>query len=120
MFFLLLICLGILYWLAQSKFGLFIRALREDQDAAAALGVNTTKYKIMLFVITSMMAAAAGAFFAHYIGIISPNNLMILQMSLVVSIEFCLDTIILEFNNDDVFSNTIFSIVCSSFSSQSR
>ena len=85
MFFLLLICLGILYWLAQSKFGLFIRALREDQDAAAALGVNTTKYKIMLFVITSMMAAAAGAFFAHYIGIISPNNLMILQMSLVVS-----------------------------------
>ena len=85
MFFLLLICLGILYWLAQSKFGLFIRALREDQDAAAALGVNTTKYKIMLFVIASMMAAAAGAFFAHYIGIISPNNLMILQMSLVVS-----------------------------------
>jgi len=85
MFFLLLICLGILYWLAQSKFGLFIRALREDQDAAAALGVNTTKYKIMLFVITSMMAAGAGAFFAHYIGIISPNNLMILQMSLVVS-----------------------------------
>ena len=85
MFFLLLICLGILYWLAQSKFGLFIRALREDQDAAAVLGVNTTRYKIMLFVITSMMAAAAGAFFAHYIGIISPNNLMILQMSLVVS-----------------------------------
>jgi branched-chain amino acid transport system permease protein len=85
MLFLLFFCLGVLYWLAQSKFGLFIRALREDQDAAAALGVNTTKYKIMLFVITSMMAAAAGAFFAHYIGIISPNNLMILQMSLVVS-----------------------------------
>jgi branched-chain amino acid transport system permease protein len=85
MLFLLFFCLGVLYWLAQSKFGLFIRALREDQDAAAALGVNTTKYKVMLFVITSMMAAAAGAFFAHYIGIISPNNLMILQMSLVVS-----------------------------------
>jgi branched-chain amino acid transport system permease protein len=85
MFFLLLICLAIMAWLAKSKFGLFIRALREDQDAAAALGVNTTRYKILVFVVTSMMAAAAGATFGHYIAIISPNNLMILQMSLVVA-----------------------------------
>jgi branched-chain amino acid transport system permease protein len=62
-----------------------VRALREDQDAAAALGVNTTRYKLLVFVITSMMAAAAGAVMAHYIRIITPNNLMILQMSLVVA-----------------------------------
>jgi branched-chain amino acid transport system permease protein len=85
MFFLLLLCLGIMTWLARSKFGLFVRALREDQDAAAALGVNTTRYKILVFVLTSMMAAAAGAVMAHYIRIITPNNLMILQMSLVVA-----------------------------------
>ncbi len=85
MFFLLLICLGILTWLARSKFGLFVRALREDQDAAAALGVNTTRYKVLVFVITSMMAACAGAVMAHYIRIVSPNNLIILQMSLVVA-----------------------------------
>ncbi|NQV59260.1 MAG: branched-chain amino acid ABC transporter permease [Alphaproteobacteria bacterium] len=85
MFFLLLTCLGILTWLAKSKFGLFVRALREDQDAAAALGVNTTRYKVLVFVITSMMAAAAGAVMAHYVRIITPNNLMILQMSLVVA-----------------------------------
>lgn len=85
MFFLLLACLAIMTWLAKSKFGLFVRALREDQDAAAALGVNTTRYKILVFVITSMMAAAAGAVMAHYVRIITPNNLMILQMSLVVA-----------------------------------
>ncbi len=85
MFILLLLCLAIMTWLAKSKFGLFVRALREDQDAAAALGVNTTRYKILVFVITSMMAAAAGAVMAHYIRIITPNNLMILQMSLVVA-----------------------------------
>ncbi len=85
MFFLLLACLAIMAWLAKSKFGLFIRALREDQDAAAALGVNTTRYKVLVFVITSMMAAAAGAMMGHYVNIISPNNLMILQMSLVVA-----------------------------------
>ena len=85
MFFLLLICLAILHYLASSRFGLFVRALREDQDAAAALGVNTTRYKIMVFVITSMMAALAGAVMGYYVNIISPNNLMILQMSLVVA-----------------------------------
>jgi branched-chain amino acid transport system permease protein len=85
MFFLLLGCLAILYWLSRSRFGLFVRALREDQDAAAALGVNTTRYKILVFVVTSMMAALAGAVQAHYVTIITPNNLMILQMSLVVA-----------------------------------
>lgn len=85
MFFLLLACLAVLAWLAHSKFGLFVRALREDQDAAAALGVNTTKYKVLVFVITTMMAALAGAVQAHYVGIVTPNNLFLLQMSLVVA-----------------------------------
>ena len=85
MFFLLLGCLALMTWLSRSRFGLFVRALREDEDAAAALGVNTTRYKVLVFVITSMMAAAAGAVQAHYVTIITPNNLMILQMSLVVS-----------------------------------
>lgn len=82
---LLLLCLGILTWLARSRFGLFVRALREDPDAAAALGVNTTRYKVLVFTVTTMMAAAAGAVQGYYVGIITPNNLFLLQMSLVVA-----------------------------------
>jgi len=85
MFALLLVCLSILAWLSHSKFGLFVRALREDQDAAAALGVNTTRYKVLVFVITTMMAAAAGGVQGHYVGIVTPNSLFLLQMSLVVA-----------------------------------
>ena len=85
MFLLLLLCLGLLTWLARSRFGLFVRALREDQDAAAAFGVDTTRYKVLVFVVTTMMAAAAGAVQAHYVGIVTPNNLFLLQMSLVVA-----------------------------------
>ncbi len=85
MFGLMLACLAILAWLAHSKFGLFVRALREDQDAAAALGVNTTRYKVLVFVVTTMMAALAGAVQGHYVGIVTPNNLFLLQMSLVVA-----------------------------------
>jgi len=85
MLFLFLLCMAIMVWLERSRFGLFVRSLREDEEAAAALGVNTVRYKIMVFVITSMMAAAAGAVQAHYIGIISPNILILLQMSLVIA-----------------------------------
>ena len=82
---LLLVCLGLLTWLARSRFGLFVRALREDEDAAAALGVNTTRYKVLVFTITTAIAAAAGAVQAHYIQIITPNLLFLLQMSLIVA-----------------------------------
>jgi len=85
MLLLLVTCLAILAWLARSRFGLFVRALREDPDAAAALGVNTTRYKVYVFTITTAMAAAAGAVQAHYVQIITPNMLFLLQMSLVVA-----------------------------------
>lgn len=82
---LLLLTLALLYWLARSRFGLFVRALREDPDAAAALGVNTTRYKVLVFTVTTAMAAAAGAVQAHYVQIVTPNLLFLLQMSLVVA-----------------------------------
>ncbi len=85
MLLLFLASLGLMYWLAMSRFGLFVRALREDEEAAAALGVHTVRYKVLVFVITSMIAAAAGAVFGHFIGVVTPNILMILQMSLVIA-----------------------------------
>ena len=85
MFGLLLLTLALLTWLARSRFGLFVRALREDPDAAAALGVNTTRYKVYVFTITTAMAAAAGAVQAHYVQIVTPNMLFLVQMSLVVA-----------------------------------
>jgi branched-chain amino acid transport system permease protein len=77
--------MAFMYWLAGSRFGLFIRAIREDEEAAAALGVHTVRYKVLVFAITAMIAAMAGAVFAHYIGVITPNILLILQMSLVIA-----------------------------------
>ena len=85
MFALLLACIVLMMRLERSRFGLFVRSLREDEDAAAALGVHTVRYKLYTFVVTSMIAAAAGAVQAHYIGIITPNILIILQMALVVA-----------------------------------
>jgi branched-chain amino acid transport system permease protein len=80
-----LISMGLMYWLSISRFGLFIRSIREDEEAAAALGVHVVRYKVLVFVVTSMIAAGAGAVEAHYITVVTPNILLILQMSLVIS-----------------------------------
>ena len=79
------ICLILMYWLANSRIGLFLRAIREDEEAAAARGVNVVRYKVLTFVITSMIAGLAGGFFAHYITLITPNIMIIPQMGLVIA-----------------------------------
>lgn len=79
------VCMILMYWLANSRIGLFLRAIREDEEAAAARGVNVVRYKVLTFVITSMIAGLAGGFFAHYITLITPNIMIIPQMGLVIA-----------------------------------
>lgn len=81
----LLLSLIFMYWLAQSRVGLFLRAIREDEEAAAARGVDVVRYKVLTFVVTSMLAGLAGTIFAHYITIITPNIMVIPQMGLVIA-----------------------------------
>src|SRR5258708_26657900 len=52
--------------LVASSVGRAFLSVREDQIAAEAMGVNTTKYKVKAFVIGSFFAGAAGGLFAHY------------------------------------------------------
>jgi branched-chain amino acid transport system permease protein len=82
---LLAICMILMYWVANSRIGLFLRAIREDEEAAAARGVNVVRYKVLTFVITSMFAGLAGGFFAHYITLLTPNIMIIPQMGLVIA-----------------------------------
>lgn len=82
---LLIVGLLAMYWLASSRIGLYLRAIREDEEAAAARGVDVVRYKILVFVVTSMIAGLAGGVFAHYVTIITPNILVIPQMGLVIA-----------------------------------
>ncbi|NOX62796.1 MAG: branched-chain amino acid ABC transporter permease [Chloroflexi bacterium] len=82
---LFLAVLALMYWLVGSRFGLFIRSIREDEEAAASLGVNVVRYKILLFTITAMIAAAAGGVYAHFVRVIAPNMMVIKEMSVVIA-----------------------------------
>jgi branched-chain amino acid transport system permease protein len=71
--------------LVSSRWGLFWRAIRENEDAAAAAGVKVMRFRVLAFCITSSFAALAGGFYGHYIGILTPDIGSVDQMGLVVA-----------------------------------
>src|SRR6185437_15315457 len=82
---LLALCLIAMNLLMRSRLGLFLRAIREDEDAAEACGVDAARAKIIAFTVTSAIAGLAGAFYGHYVGILTPNLVTIGEMGLVVA-----------------------------------
>ena len=74
----LLVVLGgvivtLMYLLVRSKIGLAFKAIREDQLATESLGLNATKYKLLNFTVACFFTGVMGAFYAHYLGILSPT-----------------------------------------------
>jgi len=65
-----------------SRLGRFMVAIREDEDAAQALGVNTFKYNMMAIVISAFMTSIAGVFYANYIFYLHPNSMFGMSMSI--------------------------------------
>lgn len=66
-------CIALCRNLLRSAHGLQFLAVREDEVAASAMGVNVTKAKVTAFVLGSALAGAAGALLAHFETFISPN-----------------------------------------------
>jgi branched-chain amino acid transport system permease protein len=77
--------LAVMLWLVASRWGLFFRAIRENEDAAAAAGVKVLRFRVLAFAIASAFAGLAGGFFGHYIGILTPDIGSVDQMGLVVA-----------------------------------
>jgi branched-chain amino acid transport system permease protein len=69
----------------RSRYGLYFRAIREDEDAASSLGVNVVRTKIFAFVLSSLFAGLAGGFYGHYVRILTPNIIQLPQMGLVIA-----------------------------------
>jgi len=64
----------IVHNIVNSAFGRALISIREDELAAEAMGVNTTQYKVMAFVISSAMAGAGGVLLAHFDGYLNPKS----------------------------------------------
>jgi branched-chain amino acid transport system permease protein len=64
-----------LWLLADSKFGIVLHAIRDDEVAARASGINTPRYKLTVFALAGAAAGFAGALFAHYLRVAGPSSL---------------------------------------------
>jgi branched-chain amino acid transport system permease protein len=70
----------------ESKLGYYFVAIREDQDAAESLGINTTLYKTVALVLSAMLTGFAGAFYMNYMGYIDPKVVFALHDISIVAI----------------------------------
>ncbi|MGH7709581.1 MAG: branched-chain amino acid ABC transporter ATP-binding protein/permease [Vulcanimicrobiaceae bacterium] len=73
-------------WLVlRSHFGLFFRAMREDYDAAAALGVDVVRLKVFAFVVTSLLVGIASSAYFYTNTRIAPEDLDLFVMTQVIA-----------------------------------
>jgi branched-chain amino acid transport system permease protein len=83
---LLLIGIIVQYRVFQSKMGKYFVAIREDADAAAALGVNTSRYKTLAVLIAATMAGIGGGFYMMYVTFVEPPQVFDLGLNVEMAI----------------------------------
>lgn len=68
--------LGFIIWkITDSKIGLIFHAIREDEIAARAAGINTTRYKLLAFALSGFFAGISGGLYAHVMRLAGPSTL---------------------------------------------
>ena len=79
------LCGFLLYLISASPFGRTLKAIREDEVAAAALGKNVYRLKVTAFALAAGFAAISGALFASYVRYIDPTSFTLTESVLVLS-----------------------------------
>lgn len=76
---LLLLTLGVLYRLERSFIGMVWFAIRDSELRAACVGIDVVRYRVLAFALSALFAGAWGAFYAHYVTVVSPTDFTIWQ-----------------------------------------
>jgi branched-chain amino acid transport system permease protein len=77
-------------WIITSRYGLRLLAIREDEGAAEAMGINTTAHKVSAFAISAFFPGLVGGFYAWHLAYIDPNSVFrpILSIGMVIMTMF--------------------------------
>ncbi len=81
---LLALALGATRWIERSRRGYYFRAIREDQDAAASLGVRVAREKHAAMAVSAALTALGGTFWAQYVLFIDPESVFPLSLSILI------------------------------------
>jgi len=80
----------IAYMLTRSRFGYACRAIRSDEQAAASMGINTTGYKTMAWMVSSVLTAITGSIYAYWMSYIEPSAVFDMTISVKAFVMFLL------------------------------
>jgi len=80
------LCVFTIHKVIKSKWGFYFIAIREDQDAAEALGISSFRYKSLSLMISSFFTGLAGAFYMNYMGFIDPEVVFSLYFISIMAI----------------------------------
>src|SRR2546423_1071424 len=72
------------WMLRRSRLGFRLQALRDDEDAAASLGIAIARHKVLAFMISAAMMSIAGTFYAQYVLVLDPERLFATEISILV------------------------------------
>jgi len=84
---LMLIATGVVAAMERRRFGAFLIAIREDEQACEALGVNTFRYKMLAMVVSSFLTGVGGTFYAFYLFSLQPNSVFGIPLSVEIIIR---------------------------------
>ncbi len=79
-------CIYAIHRIMKSKWGYYFVSIREDQDAAESLGINTTLYKNISLLVSAFFTGLAGAFYMNYMGFIDPEVVFSLHYISIMAI----------------------------------
>jgi ABC-type branched-subunit amino acid transport system ATPase component/ABC-type branched-subunit amino acid transport system permease subunit len=75
---------GFAAWVRRTKFGTGLLAIREDEDKAAAIGVNTTRYKVLAYGASAVPIGVAGVVYAYFLSFLNPIGAFSLLTSVTI------------------------------------
>ncbi len=81
----LVLVILICYYLSKVWAGLAFQTIREDEDAAAAVGVSSALFKIYAFTISAGLAGGAGSLYAHFLGSVFPDHFAFTESIVILS-----------------------------------
>jgi ABC-type branched-subunit amino acid transport system ATPase component/ABC-type branched-subunit amino acid transport system permease subunit len=87
---LLAVSLLLCWWIRRNKFGMGLIAIREDEDKAATVGVNTPVYKLLAFAASAIFVGMAGAVYGYYIAFIDPAGMFNILLSVQIILSLLL------------------------------
>ncbi len=73
-----------IWWLARSRIGYYLHAIRQDEDAAEAIGIDTRRYKLIAVTLSAALTGAGGTFYAQYTQYIAPDDILTVGLSVEI------------------------------------